>query len=374
MFGLILLRIALFVLVDIVLCVPFFLLLSPLRAILALFRPRTTTQRLLKQADVTVVLIHGSGTSSWQWWPAQLYLFLHGIRNRAVRYNSLQPCAASVSDIEAQISTIEGRLVLVGHSQGALLARDLLHRTKRRSSSSSSWKIAALFSLNGPQRGSALLRWLYPDGCEGYPARNDMALDSDYVKSVGSIDDNNNAAAKETENVVVEKYTVVGLNDFVRPQEAMLPAPVTVYRSWFGHYFSACNPWLWNTFIVQDCNSNLNLNEPKWMLFSSLFLLFIISSSSFSSISFKQFLSKKKTRLIDNKTTTKEKTWDKDPAQHQASPQEPSRKTRRASPRASELDYGSWIPTCLAPSTRRRSPTLSPPRCSSLPHSAVPTG
>ena len=45
-------------------------------------------------------------------------------------------------------------------------------------------------------------------------------------------------------------YEIAGINDFVR-YDHCLHYYKNVYTSWFGHYFSAVNPYLWFNYIIK---------------------------------------------------------------------------------------------------------------------------
>lgn len=199
--------------------------------VMLLFGPQQQINKN-KRNESVVVLIHGSGVSDWQWAVAKAYLYVLKLEFMSVKYNSIQSIVNSCDDVVQQIRNnipINKSIVLIGHSQGGLIARSIADKVKAKK----------VFLMNTPQRGAVLLNWLYPKE-ENYDCSdNDMRYDSPFLRSLPSI--------KTTDKI----YEIVGLNDYVR-SEHCIHFDQYVYESWFGHYFTAANPYLWLKYIIPN--------------------------------------------------------------------------------------------------------------------------
>lgn len=218
----ILLRLLLFVFVDFILI----LCLFPI-GILFLAGPRNV--EFGNKTDKLIVLIHGSGVGEWQWNVAKAYLCLFRLSHMTVGYDSSKRVDISCQNVWEQIP-LDREVALIGHSQGGLIARSIannLNATK-------------IFFLNTPQKGSPLLDWLYP--IEENKIRSDSDIDmrygSDFIKKLPT-------------ELKSETFEIVGINDFVRDSQSIFYGK-NIYHSWFGHYFSAVNPYLWIQYITPE--------------------------------------------------------------------------------------------------------------------------
>lgn len=183
-----------------------------------------------------VILIHGSGTGHWQWLVAKFYLYICGINFVSVKYNYLQAinlsCASVLEQLAPYTNTkLNRKLILIGHSQGGLIARAIsehIHPTM-------------LFLMHSPQKGASLINWMYQE-CETTDSNNDMRQGSKFIRNLHF-------------PLLKHVYEIVGINDFVRYYEC-IAYKQNVYKSWFGHYFSAVNPYLWLTHIIPCIKQN----------------------------------------------------------------------------------------------------------------------
>lgn len=224
-------RIFLFIFIDII----FILFFAPLGLILLCILPHDYSNENSKNV---VILIHGTSTSKWQWKLAQFYLRLHGISYKTLKYNHQQRINKSIEDIKNNFFTendsINSNHYIVGHSQGGLIALHLHSFLNSRGT----------FLLNSPTQGSNLVAWLMdPESTHSKESSHtDMRAGSEFIQQLDLL--------TKSEEFDKNIYEIVGLNDFVRPHES-IKFNNDVYRSWFSHYSSAVNPWLWNTYIIK---------------------------------------------------------------------------------------------------------------------------
>lgn len=206
-----------------------------------------------KDTDPIVILIHGTGISSWQWGVTEIYLWWNNILSACVDYNHSQKIVTSTNDVRDQVELImkkeENRnrpIIFVGHSQGGLHARMMR----------SDPKVKQVYLLNTPQRGAtaAGTRNKYQLRSNKKPSYSslDMAPGSEYMEYYRWKCSNELKHAMES-----DLYLVSGRNDFIDEEsELFFPYPEKkdksnqIYRSWFGHYFSAVNPFLWLRWII----------------------------------------------------------------------------------------------------------------------------
>jgi pimeloyl-ACP methyl ester carboxylesterase len=215
-----LIRIIAFIFIDLLLI----LLFAPFGLIDLWFFDK---DRVVSDRENLIILIHGTGVSDWQWSIVRLYLRFFDRQYISVRYDSHQHIMKSCLSVLTQIPK-DVDLTLIGHSQGGLIAL-YLHKYLLKG-------VKETFLLNTPQRGASIINWLY-NGDSLSDSVKDMRPKSEFIKSLQDI--------KLMGNI----HEVMGLNDYVRKDECVVHHE-DVYLSYFGHYFSAVNPYLWLTCII----------------------------------------------------------------------------------------------------------------------------
>jgi pimeloyl-ACP methyl ester carboxylesterase len=214
-------RLLSFIVIDFTLIVLF----APIGLIYLLFGPKSKTD-----GDQIIILIHGSSVSDWQWAIAKFYLYISGLSFISVKYNSSQSINESRNQVLNQINLRDKDIIIIGHSQGGLIARKIHNQLGSKMT----------FLMNTPQKGASLINWLGPETLEP-SSRNDMRVGSEFIKNLPNVN---------SETI----HEIVGINDFVRDYEATVFG-VNVYKSWFGHYFNAVNPYLWFSYVIPKIKS-----------------------------------------------------------------------------------------------------------------------
>jgi triacylglycerol esterase/lipase EstA (alpha/beta hydrolase family) len=217
-------RLVAFAFIDFLMIVPF--------ALLGIFH--LVFRRSIIKGNTLVVLIHGSGVNDWQWGVAKFFLDLHGLSFISVNYDYNLPIHKCTQNVKAQLPKNKS-IILIGHSLGGLVARAIVNDVNAK----------AIFLLNTPQKGAVILDWIYPIKKKYDCSENDMRPESDFLKNLPKID------SKTT------IYEIVGLNDYVRSDHC-ISFGKNVYESWFGHYFSAVNPYLWLNWIIPRINNYID--------------------------------------------------------------------------------------------------------------------
>jgi hypothetical protein len=121
-------------------------------AIPALFLKKTIKTEIEKPL---IILIHGSGSSSFQWGVAEIYLWLNNYQYLSVDYNSKQNITKSTWDIIEKIKLFDSKhkdIILIDHSQGGLIARDIYNHKDFKNYANPK----KIFILNSPQLGCHL--------------------------------------------------------------------------------------------------------------------------------------------------------------------------------------------------------------------------
>ncbi len=193
---------------------------------------------------IRVILIHGSGSSSWQWIIVRKYLDYYSIPHKTVNYDSKQKIRDSCEQVIEQFDPeeIDGKnICLIGHSLGGLIAKIIACEYMKQQPN-------ILFMINTPQRGAIIINWLEP-----YPrleecVTNELRFGSDFIKNTIDIAKNVNLT-KET-----EIHEIVGKYDFIRPEHSQMYEK-NVYMSYSGHYFSMVNPYLWFKYMIPKIES-----------------------------------------------------------------------------------------------------------------------
>lgn len=191
-------------------------------------------KRSISKNNNTVILIHGTGVSDWQWANAKLYLYLSKIPCFSVKYDHSQSINISCENVKNQIISYcqlqnNNNIIVIGHSQGGLIARCIHNEINSKMS----------FLINAPQKGAPIINWLYPESQKHKYSNslNDMRPNSNFIENLPNIEDHERI------------YEIIGLNDIVGAENCISFGKY-IYISWFGHYFSAVNPYLWYNYII----------------------------------------------------------------------------------------------------------------------------
>jgi pimeloyl-ACP methyl ester carboxylesterase len=197
-----------------------------------------------------VVLIHGTGAAGWQWAVACSYLKARRVPFYCVDYDSERPIAESADDVFAQVRAVvearrPGRLALVGHSQGGLIAR-LIHNRWRKEAVLDT-QLVSTFLLHAPQHGTrAANLWNTTLRAVGLGSRvkrsmRNMEHASRFAQTYQRYCDDDGGRV----------FEVAGTGDFVEPSEAFWKcASDRRYLSNRCHYAAAVDPQLWTEFII----------------------------------------------------------------------------------------------------------------------------
>lgn len=183
-----------------------------------------------------VVLIHGSGVNDIQWNVAKAYLYFSDISFISVNYNYSQSITKSANNVLKLIPK-DRDIILIGHFQGGLISRYIANNINTHQ----------IYLMNTPQKGAIILNFLYPNEniCANIDdSQKDMRYGSDFIKNLPIINDN------------IKVFEIVGINDFVRDIHS-IEYEKNVYKSWFGHYFSAVNPYLWFNYIIPNIKNEI---------------------------------------------------------------------------------------------------------------------
>ena len=196
-----------------------------------------------------VILIHGTDGGSWQWIIVRQYLQAAGYKSTCLLYNSQNKVAHSCSKLQKDLQSLlqkeeTGRnFVLIGHSQGGLLARMLYERCKKLPVPCSK-----VFILHAPQNGTSAARiWNTLKSCIGlstYESFKDMEDGTEFVKYYKE-----HCVDPEDPNV----YEAAGSLDYIQENEAFVSSlPNNRYVGCYGHYSPMVNKSLWNEFIIPN--------------------------------------------------------------------------------------------------------------------------
>ena len=188
-----------------------------------------------------VVLIHGSDITSWQWGMAEIYLWSKRINYYSVDYDSSQDIMESYEKVKLQLTPFlrndkYKEIIVVGHSQGGLISRMLYNEIGN---------ITSNFMLNVPQQGAKLAK-IFND--------RDRKKKKIIKKSREQMEPDSMFTMKYKEMCKdMDSYQVSGSLDFVSVHSSLWKYTSSkIYKSWFGHFFSAVNPYLWYTFIIPN--------------------------------------------------------------------------------------------------------------------------
>ena len=91
--------------------------------------------------DTTAVFVHGAGGGSWYWENWMTWLCAKGVTCQAINLRGHHPSKPVekigrvsileyVSDVESLLNSIEGDIILIGHSMGALISQQIVASQK----------------------------------------------------------------------------------------------------------------------------------------------------------------------------------------------------------------------------------------------------
>ena len=209
--------------------------------------------------SVLVVLVHGTDGGDWQWLVARQYLKDAGYQSKCLSYNSQNRVADSCSSLFTNLQAMleeeaPGRnFVLIGHSQGGLLARMLYERSKTLPV-----PCTKVFILHAPQKGTSAARlWnklRSSIGLSNYESLKDMEDGTEFVNYYKE-------HCVDPQDPCV--YEAAGSLDYVREDEAFYSSlPSKRYVGHYGHYSPMVDKSLWHTFIIPNLEADNN-NDDK---------------------------------------------------------------------------------------------------------------
>lgn len=208
-----------------------------------------------------LVLIHGTGTDGASQWPAvESWLKEAGIINvLTVNYNSHQKIKLSCADIWKQVRerfSPEDELLVIGHSQGGLIARALVdHKECRESENKQNPKITSVFCLNAPLKGSLMVDLLDPhkkEGQEFHDSYYDMSTESSFIEELKEGITENQFSVKSGIRIL----EVVSENDtFVHPSYSYSYGTENVISLGIpgaGHFTAAIHGSFWRYTLIPE--------------------------------------------------------------------------------------------------------------------------
>ena len=207
-----------------------------------------TVERYETETNPLVVLIHGTNGGSWQWAVTRPWLASAGFESSCLTYASenriAQSAALLLKALKELLTGTERPFVLVGHSQGGLLARMLYERCK----SMEGMNCSKVFILHAPQKGTkAAKMWnglLTSIGFAVADSMRDMEDGAEFVQFYEEY-----CVDPDDPNV----FETAGSSDYVQEEEAMFSClPENRYVGAYGHYSAMVNKALWTEFIIPN--------------------------------------------------------------------------------------------------------------------------
>lgn len=199
-----------------------------------------------------IVLVHGTGAAPWQWTVARSYLRAAKLtRVFAPVYesrNCIDDSFQTVWDQVVQKVRDQANVVIIGHSQGGLLAR-MIYEQAKAEFPETRFKV---FVLHAPQHGTkAAGMWNDLLASLGMrtrvkPSMKDMEKNSDFVNRYRKMCEQ---AAEDDPNV----FEAAGSQDYVQPSEVFSCASEgNRFTGDYSHYSPMVDKRLWNEFIIPN--------------------------------------------------------------------------------------------------------------------------
>lgn len=201
-----------------------------------------------------IVLIHGTSGGPWQWIFANQCLISAGFESHCMSYASENRIAKSAAllfkDLCELAAGTQRPFVLIGHSQGGILARMLYEQCKEEEN----MLCTKVFILHAPQKGTKAARmWnglLASVGLDSHvkDSMRDMEDGAEFVRFYEQC-----CVKPDDPNV----FEAAGSKDYVQAKEALFSSlPANRYIGDYGHYSAMVDKKLWTKFIVPNLDSS----------------------------------------------------------------------------------------------------------------------
>ena len=206
-----------------------------------------------------VILIHGTGVTSWQWGVVENYLRNHEIESAVVDYDSTNSIKDSIRHVQDQIKNIcqsrdRNNIILVGHSQGGLISRWIYNESR---ANTTSYNIIKNFSLSAPQEGAHVCK-----------LRNKVMKYLNRTSNISLYDmEPSSEFINEYKNMCVDNdsFLTSGKLDFVGKESALWghDDESRKYITFAGHYYPAVDYNMWHYFIIPHIKNEFDSNNNK---------------------------------------------------------------------------------------------------------------
>lgn len=204
-----------------------------------------------------VILIHGTGVTSWQWGVVENYLRNHELESAVVDYDSTNSIKDSIRDVQAQIEDIcrlrgKNNIILIGHSQGGLISRWIYNESR---ANNTSYNVIKNFSLSAPQKGTHLCKLrnevMEYLNKESNISLYDMEPSSEFIKEYKTI------------CIDTDSFLTSGRLDFVGQESALWGHndDTRKYITFAGHYYPAVDYHMWHNFIIPNIKNDYDENS-----------------------------------------------------------------------------------------------------------------
>ena len=212
---------------------------------------------IVNELHPLVILIHGTGVTSWQWGVVENYLRNHELESAVVDYDSVNSIKESIISVNNQIENIcktrdRNNVILVGHSQGGLISRWIYNESR---ANNTSYNVIKNFSLSAPQEGTHLctlrneaMKCLNK---QSHTSLYDMEPSSEFISEYKNkcIDD--------------DSYLTSGKLDFIGHESALWGHnnESRKYIAFAGHYYPAVDYNMWHYFIIPHIKNEFDNND-----------------------------------------------------------------------------------------------------------------